>query len=249
VDPAPARVSNERTVTMFELFAELIALQLDSEDWQQAAESALSCEKETSVLRERFIAVLGHDLRGPLSAVGMTGEFLIRRQVHLELVQMGMRLGSAARRMGRLIDDVLDFARGRMGSGMGVVLAEAENLALSLREVLVEMRTAPPERDLRDHIDIDVLMVCDQTRIQQLLSNLVGNAVAHSAPETPVEIKAWSKARRSFSRWPAAASRSRPGTWCTCSSRIGARPRANRVEASGSTSAHISPRRIAARWE
>ena len=190
VDRKPTRVSDERTLTMFGLFAELIALQLASEERQQATEAALSTERETSILREQFIAVLGHDLRGPLSAVGMTGELLARRQAHPELVQMGMRIRSASRRMGRLIDDVLDFARGRMGSGMGIALADAPNLSRSLREVLAETRSAHPERDLQDRIDIDVPVVCDEGRVQQLLSNLVGNAVMHGASGEPVEVNA-----------------------------------------------------------
>jgi signal transduction histidine kinase len=114
IDRKPRRVSDERTLTMFKLFANLIALQPESEDRQQAAESALSSERSTSQLREQFIAVMGLDLRSPLSAIGMSGDLLLRREERPELVLIGTRLRSAALRMARLIDDVLDFARGRM---------------------------------------------------------------------------------------------------------------------------------------
>jgi GAF domain-containing protein len=96
IDRKPRRVSDERTLTMFKLFADLIALQLESEDRQEAAETALSTERSTSQLREQFIAVLGHDLRSPLSAIQMSGDLLLRRKEQPDLVNIGTRLRSAA---------------------------------------------------------------------------------------------------------------------------------------------------------
>jgi GAF domain-containing protein len=66
IDPRPAMISDARTLTMFTLFAELIALQLESENERSATEAALLTERTTAELREQFIAVLGHDLRNPL---------------------------------------------------------------------------------------------------------------------------------------------------------------------------------------
>jgi signal transduction histidine kinase len=169
-------------------FADLIALQLESEDRQQAAETALSSERSTSQLREQFIAVLGHDLRSPLSAIQMSGDLLLRRHEQPELVMIGTRLRTAALRMGRLIDDVLDFARGRMGRGIGIVMAEATDLSTALDDVVAEVRTAHPDRLLQDHIAIRQPVVVDQGRIQQLLANLVNNAVSHGALDKPVEV-------------------------------------------------------------
>ncbi|CAG4887247.1 histidine kinase dimerization/phospho-acceptor domain-containing protein [Paraburkholderia saeva] len=120
IDPHPHVVSDQRTITMFTLFAELIALQLDSDNRHDAAESALLTERATSDLREQFIAVLGHDLRNPLAAVGATAELLARRTDDRSLATLGQRLLSTTRRMSQLIDDVMDFARGRLGPGLGI---------------------------------------------------------------------------------------------------------------------------------
>jgi signal transduction histidine kinase len=190
IDPSPAELSNARTRGMFELFAELIAVQLASEGRQQAAEAALSQERETAALREQFIAVLGHDLRNPLSAISASADLLSLRKQEPDLVKIGQRLKTSTSRMARLIDDVMDFARGRLGSGIGVSIEAVDDLVVALRVVIAEVREANPERILADDIVLDTPVRCDRTRVQQLLSNLLGNAVTHGAAEFPVRVRA-----------------------------------------------------------
>ncbi|MFM0054686.1 GAF domain-containing sensor histidine kinase [Paraburkholderia phytofirmans] len=190
IDPNPAEVSNPRTLRMFEVFAELIAIQLATEGRHQATEAALRHERENSSLREQFIAVLGHDLRNPLSAVSATAELLSLRKNEPDLVKIGQRLKSTTLRMARLIDDVMDFARGRLGSGIGVSIDDVDDLAMALRVVVAEVREANPDRILADDIAIPARVRCDRTRVQQLLSNLLGNAVTHGAAEFPVRMRA-----------------------------------------------------------
>ena len=69
IDPRPARLNTPQTVGMFKLFAELIATHLDAANRLAASEARLLGERETSELREQFIAVLGHDLRNPLASI------------------------------------------------------------------------------------------------------------------------------------------------------------------------------------
>jgi signal transduction histidine kinase len=189
IDPRPALVSDARTLTMFTLFAELIALQLDSENQRSATEAALLDERATAELREQFIAVLGHDLRNPLAAVGATAEWLARRNGEPELVKVGTRLGATTRRMSQLIDDVLDFARGRLGTGMGVSLSPADDLTDALRHVVAELRDANPGRIVVEQITVDGCVYCDRGRVLQLLSNLLANALTHGAPDQPVRVE------------------------------------------------------------
>ncbi|MBA3773019.1 MAG: GAF domain-containing sensor histidine kinase [Ramlibacter sp.] len=189
-DPRPARVSDPKIVDMFILFAELISLQLESETRQLAAESALRNERATAELREQFIAVLGHDLRNPLMAVSATAELLEITAPNAELAALGLRLQGVARRMSRLIDDVMDFARGRLGAGMGLTLTREDNLASALRDVVAELRDANPGRTIIDSFRIDAPVDCDRGRVQQLLSNLVGNALAHGAQGRAVRVEA-----------------------------------------------------------
>lgn len=190
IDPRPAVVSDARVVAMFTAFADLIARQLETEDRQERTESALQSERATAELREQFIAVLGHDLRNPLSSVGAAAELLVRRQTEPELVKLGNRLKASTRRMSGLIDDVLDLARVRLGSGMHLSIREADFLASALTDVIDEVRAANPRLDIRDDIAINGAVRCDQGRIQQVLSNLLGNAVTHGAPDSPITVRA-----------------------------------------------------------
>jgi signal transduction histidine kinase len=190
IDPRPAVVSDARVVSMFTAFADLIARQLENEDRQERTEVELQSERVTAELREQFIAVLGHDLRNPLSAVGAAAELLARRESEPDLVRLGARLKASTRRMSALIDDVLDFARVRLGAGMSLSIREADFLASALKDVVEEVRAANPQLDIRDDIAINGTVRCDQGRIQQVLSNLIGNAVTHGAPDRPIEVRA-----------------------------------------------------------
>lgn len=196
IDPRPASVSDDRTLGMFTSFAALIAQQLESEEQirvkenlRRVAESALCDERATAELREQFIAVLGHDLRNPLAAVNATAELLSRR-TEADIVHIGRRLRASSARMSGLIDDVLDFARGRLGAGIAIDMSEAPGLASALRDVVSESREAHPERVLIDHIDIAQTVRCDLGRVQQLLSNLIGNAITYGAIAEPVRVDA-----------------------------------------------------------
>jgi signal transduction histidine kinase len=187
IDPNPAQVSEPRTVRMFTALADMIALQLTTDDAYELTEQEVQTQRESAELREQFIAVLGHDLRNPLAAVATAGEILARRSDTKDQ-KLGERLRSSTRRMGELIDNVLDFARARLGSGIGVEIRSAQTLATLLTAVVDESRAVHPDRDIRDHIDIDVAVECDAARLQQLLSNLLGNACHHGSPDQPVDV-------------------------------------------------------------
>lgn len=190
IDRRPRIVSDPRTVTMFTVFAELIALQLESDDHQVEVEQALAHERATAELREQFIAVLGHDLRNPLAAVSASAELLVRRSQEPETVSIARRLQSTTRRMSRLIEDVMDFARGRLGAGIGVSLAAEGDLGTALADVVAELRDANPGHTVVERISIGRCVDCDRGRIQQLVSNLLGNALTHGTPDQPVTVDA-----------------------------------------------------------
>lgn len=190
IDPRPARVSEPRVVRMFEVFSNLIAMQLESEQKQWSTEAALQQERKTANLREQFIAVLGHDLRNPLSAVNATAEMLVRRPAEPDLVNAGQRLKRTVLRMSRLIEDVMDFARGRLGTGLTVAIRQVDDLSEPLRSVVDELRVANPARLINTQIALDRPVSCDVARIQQLLSNLLGNALTYGAQELPIYVHA-----------------------------------------------------------
>jgi signal transduction histidine kinase len=189
IDPRPARLKNPETIGMFKLFAELIASHLDNDEKLQASGTALRKEQQFSDLREQFIAVLGHDLRNPLAAV-TTGIALIgRTKLEEKASRLVPLLEAAAARMSSLIDDVLDFARGRLGDGLSLTRAQCE-LAPVLAEVVAELRTSHPDRIIETVFTLNKPVDCDPARLAQLLSNLVANALTHGAADKPVIVRA-----------------------------------------------------------
>ncbi|MES3001781.1 MAG: GAF domain-containing sensor histidine kinase [Pseudomonadota bacterium] len=189
IDPAPAQVTNPKSVAMFESFAELIGRQLALERRQEETEIALLDARATGELREQFIAVLGHDLRNPLASVGAIGEVLVRN--HEENVsRLGRRLRASTKRMSLLINDVLDFARGRMGSGMQLRIERIDDLQASLRDVISELRDSHTDRVIDEDLRIEGAIACDLGRVQQLFSNLLGNALTYGAADQPVLARA-----------------------------------------------------------
>ena len=191
IDAQPHKLREPKTIGMFELFAQLITLPLESDRARDRTESALLDEREAGELREQFIAVLGHDLRNPLAAVAM-GATLLQRKAHdpVAVTTAAQRIERSARRMSGLIDDVLDFARGRLGSGIGIALTQTDTLGQALEGVTAELREAHPERRIVSDIAIDGMLRCDPNRIQQLLSNLLANALSHGQETTPVRVTA-----------------------------------------------------------
>lgn len=138
-------------------------------------------------VRERFVAILGHDLRDPLSAIQLSASVLATRplpEVELGLVR---RIVSAASRMERLVSDVLDFARGRLGGGIPVKLGRAD-LGEICREAVADAN-AGGNVAIRFEATGDLVGVFDADRIRQALSNLLRNAWHHGGGD--VELKTW----------------------------------------------------------
>jgi signal transduction histidine kinase len=190
VDPAPAQISDPKITNMFKRFAELIGVQLQEQLGREKDQSALRDERATSELREQFIAILGHDLRNPLQAILATSELMARRSAEPAIAGMASRIKANAKRMSALIDDVLDFAQGRLGGGIGVEFRETDNLTNGLHAVVKELQVGQPERTIAADITVARTVRCDLGRVQQVASNLIGNALTHGAPDSPVKVTA-----------------------------------------------------------
>jgi sigma-B regulation protein RsbU (phosphoserine phosphatase) len=159
-----------------------------------AARESLKTERETSELREQFIAVLGHDLRNPLASIGAGARILLREPKDEKETRVLMMMESTVARMAGLIDDVLDFARGRLGGGITLSRDANEPLEPVLHQVVNELRAAATDREIVSDFAIKEPVNCDRTRIGQLVSNLLGNALTHGTPDKPVRIHASTEA-------------------------------------------------------
>ena len=190
VDPLPHQVSDPKTLAIFEGFAQLIAMQLESDANRQKERNQLRDERAANELREQFIAILGHDLRNPLQAVYAGGEVLQRKLTDPGLQDLAGRIKASAMRMSSLIDDVLDFARGRLGDGITLQMRESSDLGSGLSAVVKELQAVQPDRQILANISVTRTVRCDPGRIQQVASNLIGNALKHGAPSGQVKVSA-----------------------------------------------------------
>jgi signal transduction histidine kinase len=189
IDPRPARVNTPEIIGTFKLFAELIAFHLDANRRLAISEAALTRERETAGLREQFIAVLGHDLRNPLASISSAAYVLEKVPLPDPAKKMVGIMRKSVRRMANLIDDVLDFARGRLGGGLSLTLSEDQPLTPALEQVIAELRMSFPDRVIETDFTHTECLKCDRARISQLLSNLAANALTYSYPGTPVRAR------------------------------------------------------------
>lgn len=141
---------------------------------------------ETARFRDHFIGIVGHDLRNPLTAIVTSAQLLLRYgNLGEKQARAVTRIGSSADRMARMIDDLLDFARTRLGGGFPIQPRRLNLLELS-EHVVEELEFAHPERTVRVQAEGDLWGNWDSDRIAQVISNLVGNALQHSPHEVPI---------------------------------------------------------------
>ncbi len=190
LDPRPADLSEMPTVAMMESFAKLLAVQLEAEEQFEATEAALLDAQQTAELREQFIALLGHDLRNPLSSILSGAQLLIRRSKDASIAGVAEHMLTATRRASRLVDDVLDFARGRLGNGIPLQNRDCKDLHITLTHIVSEMQSAHPQRAIEADIAPLGGIRCDADRLAQLLSNLLANALVHGATDGRVHVRA-----------------------------------------------------------
>jgi phosphoserine phosphatase RsbU/P len=167
---------------------------LDARDQSRSSEAAtraiLKDERETSQLREQFIAVLGHDLRNPLASISAGARILHRRTKDEAEIRVLQMMQTTVMRMSGLIDNVLDFARGRLGGGITLSRDANRPLEPVLAQVVEELRTTMPDRAIESDFRIADPVNCDRSRIGQMVSNLLGNALTHGSPQQPVRVGA-----------------------------------------------------------
>ena len=178
-----ARDELKALTTMLEKrVAEVVAQQLRSD-------TALSSQRQDAELREQFIAVLGHDLRNPLASIAAGLRLLERSKLDEQAEAIIVLMQKTVVRMASLIDNVLDFARGRLGGGITLTLS-TQPLAPVLWQVVGELQSTHPESKIDMDLALTKPVTADPVRIGQLFSNLLGNALTYGVEGKPVTVTA-----------------------------------------------------------
>lgn len=145
---------------------------------QAVAESVGHFHAQSERARNLFLGVLGHDMRTPLHAIVATGSYLAALNAGEQVTAAAKRLISSGEAMRTLLDDLVDFNRTQLGLGMNVVPSEID-LAATLADEVEQLRAAQPDREIELTVTGDNRGQWDGARLQQLVRNLVSNAIKY----------------------------------------------------------------------
>ena len=153
------------------------------------AESTAAYAEQVARSRDIFLAILGHDLRAPLQAVGMSADML-ERKAKLDAASQTYlaRIKSGTRHMGAMVSDLLEFVRSRLGATLPVERKHMD-LAAACREAIEEACAGQPKCNPVLSVHGDTTGQWDQGRITQLLQNLIGNALQHGSANQEISIR------------------------------------------------------------
>jgi signal transduction histidine kinase len=152
--------------------------------FNEAVDEALTASIErfsdrVGAYRDQFIGMLSHDLRSPLNAITAGAALLtVSGDVEAQRIRVASRILSSAQRMMRMIGDLLDLTRTRLGGGIPIA-RKPTNLQQICQDVALELQTFHPDAQLEWHAEGDLSGEWDPDRLTQVVSNLVGNALQH----------------------------------------------------------------------
>ena len=156
---------------------------------QSVAKAVSSYTKRVDQSRDLFLAILSHDLRNPLNSIAMSAALLPKiGQPDPEAIGVVSQIATNADVMARMISDLLDYTRTRLGAGMPVSPTPM-NLGSLGRELYNQFRTAHPNRDMHFQTEGDLHGEWDADRLRQAVSNLMGNAIRHGDEGAPIELR------------------------------------------------------------
>ncbi len=197
IDPTPRDLSRPEILGSFQLLSELIAAQLElnqrleqSQSDLRNSQADLLDERKTAELREQFIGILGHDLRNPLASVDAGMRVLLRNPDRVKAPEIILAIQKSVLRMAGLVDNIMDFARGRLGGGLTIRRDAKQPLTPVLEQVIAELRSVWPDVAIEAAIDLEEPVNCDRGKMGQLFSNLLSNAITYGDQARPVRISA-----------------------------------------------------------
>ena len=145
-------------------------------------------ESREARYRDLFLGILGHDLRNPINAILLSASALAEQEISERHLGAVSRIISSARRLTNMVNDTLDFARGRLGSPMPIARARM-NLSRAVSEVIDEVEAANAGSSMEFEAIGDLNGMWDASRLKQMVSNLLINALQHGTGKN-VTVKA-----------------------------------------------------------
>lgn len=161
---------------------------------QALSETTARFMQEIEKSRDFAVGVLAHDLRNPLNCIVSSAQFLQREEGADTMNDIASTIFNSGMHMSKLIDNLLDFTRTRLGQPLPIK-QESMNLAALCRQTVAEFQSTLPARTIRLECRRDIHGNWDATRIKQMLSNLISNAINYGDPTTPVTVETQSESQ------------------------------------------------------
>jgi hypothetical protein len=152
---------------------------------QSLAKAVSAYTQRVNRSRQMFLAILGHDLRNPLAAVRMTARVMGRKTHDPDCVRTSSLIETQAQAVVRLVNDLIDFTSTGVGSSIPITCSPVD-LRTLCSEMIESFRLQHPTRTFHLQAAGEVVGQWDGGRIRQVVSNLVGNAIQHGAPDGPI---------------------------------------------------------------
>lgn len=187
IDTRPNRLDTPDVRGMFRAFTDLLAAQLDAPRSLDPEDAKRLDARAVSELHDQLVTVLGHDLRNPIAAIVASAKLLGAMSPDDQVGSILAIIERSAARMFAMVDDVTDFARARLGEGLGF-RRKSERLDRVLRHVAEEQRMTYADREIIVDLDIAGDVLADSDQIARLASNLLVNALKYGDRTAPVRI-------------------------------------------------------------
>lgn len=152
---------------------------------QAIAESVGHFHATVERSRNLLLGMLGHDMRSPLQTIQVTAMFLAALNAGEQVSEAAAQLIRSAASMQALLNDLVDFNRTKLGLGLKIVPSDIDLGEVVTNEVQ-QLRGAHPDRQIELTVAGETHGRWDGHRLQQLLRNLVSNAIDYGEPNAPV---------------------------------------------------------------
>jgi signal transduction histidine kinase len=157
---------------------------------QALAESIVTYSARQQHTRDLFLAILGHDLRAPLSTITTAAHLISRPEVRLEeVLDIGARVKRSARVMTSMVADLLGYGQTQLSGRMPIALKPG-NMRELCESAMEDAAATHPSSRFELHIEGDLSGHYDGVRLHQLLTNLFVNAAQYGDKARPVAISA-----------------------------------------------------------
>ena len=144
-----------------------------------------AAERDRQRTRDMYLGILGHDLRNPLNTI-VASLYTLDRQLPEEARKVVSRMARSTQRMSRMIEQLLDFTRARLGEGITLDLSSGDLRDIS-HAVVEELEAQHPNRIRFEGKSVPGRF--DSDRLAQAVANLVSNALQHGSSGGPVDVR------------------------------------------------------------